>query len=106
MGNKGLKDQLSSNNKKYYDNFNIDEFVDYCFKLTTEDLSKTNETFERRFIFHTGKQGAIEAYIAAYEYTDPSEEDIKEYREQLEKELKEGIYRVSDYGLDFVKYLG
>jgi hypothetical protein len=71
-------------------------------------------TNKRKVIIYTGKGGAIDALLSLTEamckYINLSEEEtvtrLKEKRENLEKNLEEGIYKISGEGNEFVTYCG
>lgn len=63
----GLRAQISPSNIKYYNKFDIEEFVDYCLSLSVGKLPQDS----RRFVIGTGEHGlkmasrAIEQYAGA-----------------------------------------
>jgi len=68
----GLREQISPSNLMYYNNFDIETFVDYCLSLSVGKLPQDS----RRFVIGTGEHGlkmasrAIERYAtsSALEY--------------------------------------
>jgi hypothetical protein len=85
------------------------------FNITVKDMEDAiynifkNSTINasgRKFIYHTGKAGAIDSIVAFERACGKSEEDVQETIKRAKIELKDGAYRFDSSSVNLYEYLG
>ena len=89
--------------KDFYENMTKEDIENTLYKVVEKSLEGLED---RRFIYCTGKLGAIQSLLSLEKACGKSDEDLEISRKQLEDTLKEGTYKFDSKGLDFYTYLG
>ena len=94
---------MNADKMKIYENFSIKDIEDAIYKVFKNN---TIDGSGRKFIYHTGKAGAIDSIAAFERACGKSEEDIQKTIKQANIKLKEGCYRFDSSSLNLYEYLG